>query len=190
MTADMQEVALSTSNRIKQLNEIDRDVVNLLRSAGLAVKTLTRSLNAPNGDLSMGPFTSVDEQKESFASATSAYFATLSAIDVRLRRQIHALEEAKILPAEASAKDIQTARSTFSGDAAQGTLNAQPSRSAAKGMITGGGLGSLDVGWLNSRNDYVGKEKEAELWEEAQTLVGKTPNWLFPSRSDSQDGSG
>lgn len=40
-----------------------------------------------------------------------------------------------------------------------------------KGAITGGALGSLDVGWLNSRNDNVGKEMEAELWEEAQQLV-------------------
>ena len=40
-----------------------------------------------------------------------------------------------------------------------------------KGAITGGGLGSLDVGWLNSRNDNVGKEMEAELWEDAQLLV-------------------
>ena len=39
--------------------------------------------------------------------------------------------------------------------------------------ITGGGLGSLDVGWLNSRNDNVGKEMEAELWEQAQQLLQK-----------------
>ena len=44
---------------------------------------------------------------------------------------------------------------------------------ATKGAITGGGLGGLDIGWLNSRNDNVGKAKEAELWEEAQRAVQK-----------------
>ena len=41
----------------------------------------------------------------------------------------------------------------------------------SKGAIIGGGLGNLDIGWLNSRNDNVGKEKEAELWEEAYRIV-------------------
>lgn len=35
----------------------------------------------------------------------------------------------------------------------------------------GGGLGALDVGWLNSRNDNVGKEMEAELWGKAKKFV-------------------
>lgn len=32
-------------------------------------------------------------------------------------------------------------------------------------------MGVLDVGWLNSRNDSVGKEMEAELWRELEGLV-------------------
>lgn len=32
-------------------------------------------------------------------------------------------------------------------------------------------MGVLDVGWLNSRNDSVGKEMEAELWKELEGLV-------------------
>lgn len=52
-------------------------------------------------------------------------------------------------------------------------MNADAFRQGAmrKGATTGGGLGSLDVGWLNSRNDNVGKGMEAELWEEARQLI-------------------
>lgn len=32
-------------------------------------------------------------------------------------------------------------------------------------------MGLLDVGWLNSRDDSVGKELEAELWRELEGLV-------------------
>ena len=38
-------------------------------------------------------------------------------------------------------------------------------------ISTAGGLGNLDVGWLNGRNDNVGKDMEAELWAKAQEFV-------------------
>lgn len=127
----------------------------------------------------------MDQRKESFAAATSSYFAILSSIDVRLRRQIYALEEAEILPADASAKDSQTNATLPPGIAPMGVLNAQPPRPASKGTITGWGLGSLDIGWLNSRHDHVRKEKEAELWEEAQKFVDK----LSEERLDTKQGT-
>ena len=34
-----------------------------------------------------------------------------------------------------------------------------------------GGMGNLDIGWLNSRNGLVEKEMEAELWAQAEDLV-------------------
>ena len=114
----------------------------------------------------------MDRQKESFTAATSSYFAILSSLDVSLRRQIHALQEAGILPAEASSKDVQPTLLVPPGTQnIGGSLNALPSRTSGRGNITGGGLGSLDVGWLNSRNDHTGKEHDAGLWEEARKLV-------------------
>lgn len=95
-------------------------------------------------------------------------------MDVNLRRQIIALEEAGILPAEAFTKEPPTSLAVPS--AAQAiSSNASLSRTGGgnKGVITGGGLGNLDVGWLNSRNDNVGKEMKAELWEEAENFVSK-----------------
>ena len=106
--------------------------------------------------------------------ATSQYFALLSSLDVRLRRQIYALEEAEILPAEAANRETQVAAITPPSSAAIGDQSTPPmSRQVAdsKSVATGGGLGNLDIGWLNSRNDSVGKDMEAKLWDEAKLIV-------------------
>ena len=107
----------------------------------------------------------IEQKKKDFATASSHYFSLLSSIDVRLRRQISALEEAEIIPSETTTKDSQASADT----------STSTSRSAApnKSIITNGGLGNLDVGWLNSRNDNIDKIMEAELWEKAQKLIQK-----------------
>ncbi|CEL06197.1 hypothetical protein ASPCAL07304 [Aspergillus calidoustus] len=136
----------TSADRIRQLNEIDKDVAKLIHSAGLAIQALT---NARAGDLSATD-TSLDSHKARFKEATSQYFALLSSIDVRLRRQVYALEEASILA---------------------------PDSSSRGGDLAGAGAGAsnvsnpLDVSWLNSRKDTVGKEKEAELWAAAREFV-------------------
>lgn len=45
---------------------------------------------------------------------------------------------------------------------------------AGEGGGAGGGAGAanpLDISWLNSRKDTVGKDKEAELWAAARGFV-------------------
>lgn len=136
------------------------------------MKALTTSPSDGEDErLEVGTFT---DRKAAFKTAASQYFHALSSLDVRLRQEINALKEADILPSESKYRDTAT-------------LNAQPSipniaaiqQGANKqgvprrGVITGGGLGSLDIGWLNSRNNNVGKEMEAELWEEAQKRLEK-----------------
>ena len=93
---------------------------------------------------------------------------------MNLRRQIYALEEAEILPAEAFIKEPPTSLAVSSATQASPS-NSSLSRTPAgnKGVITGGGLGNLDVGWLNSRNDSVGKEMNSEVWGEADKFVHK-----------------
>ena len=75
---------------------------------------------------------------------------------MRLRRQVYALEEASVLAPESTAP-------------------AGESTSAGAGAIAAGaGSGvsnSLDISWLNSRKDTVGKDKEAELWAAAREFV-------------------
>lgn len=116
----------------------------------------------------------IEQQRESFTAATSQYFTLLSSVDVNLRRQIYALEEADILPAETVTKEPPTSLAVPSA-AQPNSPNTSLSRTGGgnKGVIIGGGLGNLDVGWLNSRNDNVGKEMKAELWGEAENFVSK-----------------
>lgn len=116
---------------------------------------------------------SIEQQKEHFRSAASQYFSLLSSIDVRLRRQVYALEEAEIIPAEAL-KEQQTSLAVpanFAGLVAPQISSSVKPMPPSKGVQIGGGLGTLDVGWLNSRNDNVGKEMEAELWAKAEDFV-------------------
>lgn len=142
----------------------------MLESAGVAVKTLTTSAgkSGENGIDSV----SIEEQKEKFTVASSQYLALLSSIDVGLRRQINALEDAEILPKEAASKDLQSSQVAAMATSNLGGPAPQTRQIAGnRAVITGGGLGSLDVGWLNSRNDRIGKGMEAELWEEAQSFT-------------------
>ncbi|GIK02186.1 hypothetical protein Aspvir_006231 [Aspergillus viridinutans] len=136
----------TSADRIRQLNEVDKDVAKLIHSAGLAIQALTnaRTSDSPED-------TSLESHKARFKEATSQYFALLSSIDVRLRRQVYALEEAAILAPESVSRtgDLPSA----GGGGATGVSN------------------PLDVSWLNSRKDTVGKDKEAELWAAARQFV-------------------
>ncbi len=156
-----------------------KDIAKLLESAGSAIKALTKNTSS-NPDEVDSQVTSIQEQKGNFTTATAKYFSLLSSIDVRLRRQIYALEDAEIIPSETASKDIQTAPDdapAFLGfDGFQNLLSTKQT-GANKHASKGTGQTNLDIGWLNSRNDKVGKEMEAELWAEAkafiQTLEGR-----------------
>ncbi|KAL2863947.1 mediator of RNA polymerase II transcription subunit 11 [Aspergillus lucknowensis] len=147
-TSDRPAQVFTSADRIRQLNEIDKDVAKLIHSAGLAIQALT---NARSG-YSSTTDNSLDSHKARFKEATSRYFALLSSIDVRLRRQVYALEEASVLAPDSSSR---------SGDLS----------GAGAGAGASGVSNPLDVSWLNSRKDTVGKEKEAELWAAAREFV-------------------
>ncbi|KKK17833.1 hypothetical protein P175DRAFT_0172415 [Aspergillus ochraceoroseus IBT 24754] len=151
----------TSADRIRQLNEVDKDVTKLIHSAGLAIQALT---NAKSADSSTAE-NSLESHKARFKEATSQYFALLSSIDVRLRRQVYALEEASIL-----APDPSSSRSADIPASGAGAV--------------GAAANPLDVSWLNSRKDTVGKEKEAELWAAAREFVEEI------NQSSSRDRSG
>ncbi|KAF9884430.1 hypothetical protein FE257_001761 [Aspergillus nanangensis] len=154
----------SSADHIRQLNEVDKDVARLIHSAGLAIQALT---NARSGDCTAD--TSLESHKARFKEATSQYFALLSSIDVRLRRQVYALEEASILGPEPTSRG--------------GEAVAAP----------GGGAGAanpLDVSWLNSRKDTVGKDKEAELWAAARGFVEHISNSAAVDKSGGKTDGG
>lgn len=150
-----------------------QDVTKLINSAGLAIQALT---NAKSDDSSSSSSTtnttpSLDSHKTRFKEATSQYFALLSSIDVRLRRQVYALEEASILAPDSASR---------AGDAAGG----------AGGGAAGGAANPLDISWLNSRKDTVGKDKEAELWAAARAFVEQAGDPEGVSSSDEKKTGG
>lgn len=121
------------------------------------------------------PDGSLDSHKTQFKEATARYFTLLSSIDVRLRRQVYALEEADVLAPESAAR----AGDTTSAGAGAGA--------AAGAAAIGDGEGDpLDISWLNSRKDTVGMDKEAELWAAASELAEKIDRLEAPSGDSSK----
>ncbi|KAL9587510.1 MAG: hypothetical protein Q9212_000212 [Teloschistes hypoglaucus] len=177
MATAVEKLEPSAVERIAELNDIDQDVAQLLHSAGLAIKTLTTSTLA-TGEYSENLDQELDQdigqRKERFSAASSQYFSLLASIDVRLRRQISALEKAQVIPSEASTKESQTDLDTATTLTRMSGGSPSPLVGSSKDPIMNGGLGNLDVSWLNSRNNKVEKDMEAELWEGAHNLVQKT----------------
>ena len=149
---------------------------------------MTLASNDHNGDVDLSEVT--QERKDAFKNATAQYFELLSSIDVGLRRQINALEDAKIIPAEATSRDTPASQSgSLASNMVSNPGGTARQTSSQKGTVTGGGLGILDVGWLNSRNDKVGKEKEAALWEDALRLVRPSEEQPPPLNANGVDSS-
>ncbi|KAI9681463.1 MAG: hypothetical protein M1817_002747 [Caeruleum heppii] len=164
-------VTFTSSERIKQLNDIDKDITTLLRSAGEAIRALTTSPTTQEPSTS-----SLSSHKTAFTASTASYFRLLSSIDVRLRRQIYALEEAAIIPRDAPAREATAATtgpavknaSAVGGGGGGPRAGAQASETATSDTI---GLGNLDVSWLNSRTKDNEDAMEAELWRKAREMV-------------------
>ena len=126
------------------LTPVQQDVTSLLSAAGNAIRALTLLGQAPSS--------------QALSSDTPP--------------QGPSIEECKATFTEQSARyfslvssiDVNIRRNIYGLEEA-GIVSAEASAAAA------GGLGELDIGWLNSRNDKVGKEMEAELWGKAADLL-------------------
>lgn len=122
---------------------------------GGAIRSLGKQTPAPpattdeeNGQAAH-PLTA-EEQTQAFQDNMEKFLSTLHSVNVRLKRQIWGLEEAGIL--KDKPKDDE------------GNTGPRPTLEPnGLGMI-----GSLDVGWLNSRSNQVEREMEAELWTKAR----------------------
>ena len=174
----MASQSISPADRIRELSAINADVAAMLQSAGQAINSLTNNpLNKPadrDEDTQMtedSKAATLEERKEAFAEHTKAYYTSLQAVVARLRRQAYALEEAGIIAAEVPSlsSSTQQRHPSLAGGAQRGQPAAAPVQEPER--ITNGGLGNLDVGWLNSRGNKVGAEKESELVEEAKRLL-------------------
>ncbi|KAK5071149.1 hypothetical protein LTR64_007653 [Lithohypha guttulata] len=140
-------VEVKPEERIKELNDIDHDIAKILRSASKAIGLLS---NEDHGTINP----KLEDVKTEFEANVREYYATLASTSVRLRRQVHALEEAGLI--------------------AEGTkFDANRAKLMDENMSSRrGGGGPLDNSWLNARaKDSTGQAlKEESLRDMKQFL--------------------
>ena len=54
-------------------------------------------------------------------------------------------------------------------------------------VVEEGGMGKLDIGWLNSRSGRVGRDMEAELWERARKFLEEVDGGKANGEEEKQD---
>ncbi|KAI9055234.1 hypothetical protein LZ554_000198 [Drepanopeziza brunnea f. sp. 'monogermtubi'] len=133
------------AERIQQLNDIDKSVHLVLKSAGMALKTLSATQHIQEETTA--------ERKAGFEAASDSLISHLVKVDVGLRRNVWGLEEASIIVTE---KVNKVTAQTGNG------LLGRPKQEAEAADVSS--MGKLDIGWLNSRSGRVGRDMEAELW--------------------------
>ena len=156
--------SFTSSDRIAELNEIDKSISDLLSSASEAVGILSNS----SENVSSAPKTLASAQAR-FTKASTNYFSTLSEIEVRLRRQVYALEEAGLVePGEE--KDAKAAR-------AMGASN-----------VGRTGVGPLDPSWLNARADNgVEFAMRKELVKQAKDFLERVQSAEVKEQAEGSD---
>lgn len=99
------------------------------------------AINAPSG--------TTQNRREAFTSATDSYLKALHSVDSRLKRQIKGLDDAGVIKAEPEPEGEEE--------------KAKPSVEARSNAV--------DVGWLKTRSNKVGRDMEAELWAKAKVFL-------------------
>jgi len=163
----------SSTDRIRELLEIDSDVASMLQAAGQAVNALTNrpleTSGKEDGDTAMAngnTSATLDARKENFQQNATEYYTLLQSVVARLRRQAYALEEAGIISADANTIATITVKKP---PPPPGPPGSKPVNDGER--LTNGGLGSHDIGWLNSRGNKVGADKGQELVDDAKKLL-------------------
>lgn len=145
--ASTAQTPLSPADRIKELNAIDSDVSKVLATASRAIGML-----ANNDHSYTNP--SLQDVQDAFNEGSKKYFASIASIDVRLRRQVHALEEAGLIPA-GSRVDRSLAMA----------MTEDP------GSRRSGG-GPLDSSWLNARaKNTIGQSLKQEALNNSKEFL-------------------
>lgn len=143
--------SFTPAERIAELNAIDQSISTLLSAASEAIGIIS---NDPSSETQERALRNPSTARTAFQEAATTYFTTLSSIDVRLRRQVYALEEAGLVK-PGDDRDPKRGRK-IGGD--YGIEK------------TGGGL--LDPSWLSARaSDRVGSGMKAELLAQARDFV-------------------
>ncbi|KAH7309585.1 mediator complex protein [Stachybotrys elegans] len=149
----------SVEENIHQLNAMDKAIAQLMNHTATALTSLTIPVSPKDADTTEEkpqPMLDPAAQKETFRSATDSFLTTLHTIDVKMKRQILALEEAGIINLTSGA-----------------TAEVKGAPQASLKPNGAGAIGNLDVGWLNSRGTKVEREMETELWAKARSFLEK-----------------
>lgn len=130
---------IQPSTRIQELLQIDRDVSTCLKNASHILTLLANQTTATT------THTTLEQAQTELSHTSAAFFETLSSIEVRLRRQVYALEEAGL---------VQPGTRADAADAG---------RLVDEGASRRGGAGVLDASWLRARaEDRAGREIKRE----------------------------
>lgn len=154
----------TVEENIRQLSDIDRSIVQLMNHTATALDAV--SMRSSQGDTpgAAPDASTAAQQKDALHSATDSFLDTLHAVDVRMKRQIMALEEAGIVRlGNSTSRHEPHHGASGAGAAGAGQASLRPD-----GM---GAVGNLDIGWLNSQGSKVEREMEAELWEKARAFL-------------------
>ena len=156
----------TVEENIQQLNAIDEDIVRLMNHTATSLNALTYTFSSSAKAGADDSRHSVDPaaQKEAYQSATDSFVTTLHTVDVKMKRQIFALEEAGIV-------DLTKKKKKHDSEVEVKTsleLNGPKPSLRPNGV---GSVGNLDVGWLNSRSSKVERDMERELWEKAKGFL-------------------
>ncbi|KAF2765565.1 hypothetical protein EJ03DRAFT_205371 [Teratosphaeria nubilosa] len=149
----MEDQPFTPADRIRELNGVNEEVASILTHAGNAI-----AANAPHAEQGED----VDARKRAMEEHIQTFLVTLQSATTKLKRNVYALEEAGIIQPEATTMQLPSSTAA-TGRGAQSAAQVE--------KITNGGMGNLDIGYLNSRGNQVGAEKEAELMEEASRLA-------------------
>lgn len=138
--------------------------MQLVQTAGQTLKILTTSQEP-------GETQSPDERRNAFENASNSYLKTLQSVDVRLRRQILGLEEANIIPADKAKSKNKSKGPTEVVETRRPAVPGNMAGNKVDDIVVEGGMGNLDVGFLNSRSGRVGRDMEAELWAKSRKFL-------------------
>ncbi|TDZ54631.1 hypothetical protein CTRI78_v006196 [Colletotrichum trifolii] len=156
--------------RIAQLCAIDKNIVQLMNHTSSSLSALSnKPSSGGSGSVSSSSINpsapSPESQKQLFKSSMDSLLSTLHTVDVHMKRQIMGLEEAGIIKLRNDgAKDSGGRQVVMNEDA---KIVARPSLEP-NGVGT---IGNLDVGWLNSQNNKVERDMEAELWAKMRDFL-------------------
>ena len=93
---------------------------------------------------------SASNRREAYTNAANIYFKKLEEVDLSSKQQLKTLKDAQIIP-----------KGTKKGD-----RKADAAKSASDDRAD-----VMDIGWLNTRSQKVGRDMEAEIWEKARLFL-------------------